>query len=650
MTSVQDPPGSRVLTSTGEPQRGEVQQGSAGGPAVTIRSHGSNGLAIAAAVERVAPVAVGSRSSAPVPTLASSLHDLGRTMPDAPAYHVKVNGKFVPTTWGQYSEQVTAAAKGLMALGAKRGDCVTIYAFNCEEWPQASLAAGTIGVTSTGAYPDLSPNRVAHTINNSESRIVFVENLAMWSKLEPALGELGNVEHFIILDGAKPNHPKALTWREFNAGGAAVPDADVQERARAIQSNDTASLIYTSGTTGAPKGVELSPKNLMFTAKVFQKLADLTPEDRVICFLRLGHIADHMFSIGGPVVSGMQVFHSCKADLKEDLKTVRPTIFFAVPLVWDEIASGIEAKVANLSKTQKWLKPWVDSVGSEAAKARALGREPSGLGFWLANKLVFKKALEEAGLDKVRFAVSGGGALKASTARTLANLGIPILNAYGQSETAGIIACARPGVWREGSLGKAPDGGEIKIAPSGEILVRGDNTCKGYFKNPEATAKLYAHGDGWLATGDVGKLDAKDYLDYDGRAGRIDKLSTGEYVNPEDHEKLMPGGVVADSVTVFKNRRFVTTVVVLDPRAAKRLAGDGADPVKSEAVRKAIQERIDQVNSQVDPHARIRKFFIVDRPLSADDGGEIGSTGKLIPDAVAKAFATQIEEMYQRRN
>jgi long-chain acyl-CoA synthetase len=288
----------------------------------------------------------------------------------------------------------------------------------------------------------------------------------------------------------------------------------------------------------------------------------------------------------------------------------------------------------------------VQSVGREAAKERALGRKPSGLGFWLANKLVFKRALEEAGLDKVRFAVSGGGAMKASTERTLANVGIPIVNAYGQSETGGIIACSSPGAWRPGSLGKAPEGVEVRIAPNGEILVRGDNTCKGYFKNPEATAKLYAHGGGWLATGDLGKLDGGGYLEYGGRAGRIGKLATGEYVNPEDHEKLLPGGVIGDSVTVFEDRNFVASIIILNTSAARRIASGGGELHKDPAVFNAVHARIAEANAKLDPSSRIRAFYIAERPLSPDDGGEIGSTGKLIPGAVVRAFAKQVEEMF----
>ncbi|MGE0326124.1 MAG: long-chain fatty acid--CoA ligase [Polyangiaceae bacterium] len=581
-------------------------------------------------------------------TIVARLFEQAKKRGAAPAYFAKEQGSWKKTSYADYAEQVKTAGKALMALGLGKDSKVSILGFNRPEWVIFDLAAMAIGGAPAGIYTTCSPVEVRYIVDHSESPVVLLENLEQWKKIEAEKANMPLLKHAVMMRGApKIDDPMVLSWEEFLARAESVSDDDFFAAMHALEPNQLATLIYTSGTTGPPKGVMLSHENLAWTSKVAVEINDTRPSDCSVSYLPLSHIAESMFTIHAPITSGSHVYFAESIDaLPENLKEVQPTVFFGVPRIWEKFHAGIEAKLKDAKGVKKSLVHWARGVGERASAVKMRGETPSGvlgMQYKLANKLIFSKLKPAIGLGRARVCVSGAAPISKEVLEFFAGLDILVQEVYGQSEDTGPTSYNLRNKAKFGSVGPVLKGCEVKIAEDGEILVKGPNVFLGYFKDPDATASTLV--DGYLHSGDLGEIDSEGFLHITGRKKDIIITAGGKNITPKNIESAIKNdSLVTEVVVIGDRRKFLSALITVDPDVAKQL--DSAKPAhESDAVRKHLQRVIDDVNSQVAKVETIKRFSVLPRQLTIEDG-ELTPTLKVKRNKVNEHFADTIEAMY----
>jgi long-chain acyl-CoA synthetase len=587
-------------------------------------------------------------------TIPALLFETAKRFTNAPAYHVKVDGEWRPTSWQTYADEVKAAGKSLMALGLASGGSVSILGFNRPEWIIMDVAAMAVGGTATGVYTTCSAEEVQYIVDHAESRVVLIENQHQWQKIRAQRDRLPRLETVVAMKGAGIGEGGVLSWEEFMARGAGVSDADFFARLHALDPKDLATLIYTSGTTGPPKGVMLTHDNLYWTATALNKLIASDPGDVLVSYLPLSHIAEQMLSIHGPIVTGASIYYAESLDkVADNLREVQPTLLFGVPRIWEKFHAGVAEKLAKATGFKRSLIDWVRGVCARKTELDNRGaRVPLSLAlkYKVADRLVLSKLRPALGLGRARLCISGAAPIAKEVLEFFASLGVVVLEVYGQSEDTGPTTINIPGKTRLGSVGGLIPGIEVKIADDGEILVRGRNVFAGYFKDQQATSETLV--DGWLHSGDLGEIDRDGFLTITGRKKDIIITAGGKNIAPKNIEgALKSSRLIAEAVVIGDRRKFLTALIALDEDAAANFlkengAGDGQPPHENELVRKAIQAAVDEVNSHLAQVETIKKFTILSRNLTIEHG-ELTPTLKVKRKMVNQNFAQQIEAMYQ---
>ena len=585
-------------------------------------------------------------------TIPHRLRERKRLHPEAHAYHVKRNGAWVATSWGTFVDEVDAATRALIGLGFEKGQSVAILGFNRPEWVIAHHAAMSAAGAGAGIYTTCSPEEVAYIIDHSEAPIVFLENRSQWEKVKATRDRLPKLEQVVMMKGAEPiDDPLVLSWEQFLSRGETVGPEAISGRLALVTEESLATLIYTSGTTGPPKAVMLSHRNLAWTASRALKVVPLGPTDSTLSYLPLSHIAEQMFTIHAPASIGVQVFFAESMEkLGENLKEVQPTLLFGVPRVWEKIHTGITSKLKDASALRKAIADWAMGVGSEVTGHRNRGEE---LGFGLkirykvANRLVFKKVKAAIGLSQARFCISGAAPISREILEFFGSLDVCVAEVYGQSEDCGPTTFNAPGRTRFGTVGPAIPDLEVKIAPDGEILVRGPNVFMGYYKDPAATAEVLI--DGWLHSGDLGALDSEGFLSITGRKKEIIITAGGKNIAPKNIEAALKDSEwIAEAVVIGDRRKFLSAVLVLDTEIADKIAkerGWTGDLQVHPEVHAEIQRAVDRANEKFARVEHIRAWKLLPRPLSIADG-ELTPTLKIKRRKVEEHFRHLIESMY----
>ena len=584
-------------------------------------------------------------------TIPARLQAQAKARPDHPAYHVKEGGRWIPTTYKTYLQEVRTAAKALMSLGFEPGHTVCILGFNRPEWTILDLAAMTAGGVPAGIYTTCSAEEVQYIIDHSEARIVLLEDSGQWAKVEAELDKLPKLEHVVMMKGAAAEHDRAMTWEDFLAKADDVDDADLDARLGALKPEDLATLIYTSGTTGPPKGVMLSHDNLAWTAALTRQLMPLSPDDCSLSYLPLCHIAEQMFSVHAPVTHGLSIYFAESIDaVPDNLKEVQPTLVFGVPRIWEKFHAGISSKLKDAPPLKKKLVAWAQGVGLRRAEALNRGvMGAGGLSYLIANKLIFSKLKPAIGMGRARFCVSGAAPISKEVLEFMAGLDVTIHEVYGQSEDTGPTSFNRPGATQFGSVGPPLPDVEVKIADDDEILVKGRNVFMGYFKDEEATAATL--DDGWLHSGDLGKFDEQGFLHIIGRKKDIIITAGGKNITPKNIEAgLKNSELISEAVVIGDRRKFLSALVTLDPEATKKWASDNGVKTngsvhENDRVRAEIQRHVDSVNAKFARVEHVRKFTILPRELTIDDG-ELTPTLKVKRKPVNDNWSAEIEAMY----
>ncbi|MEZ4302237.1 MAG: long-chain fatty acid--CoA ligase [Polyangiaceae bacterium] len=580
------------------------------------------------------------------------LFEQARNRPEAPAYYAKRGGAYQPTRYREFAAIVRRAARSLRALGVGPGKAACMLGFNRPEWVIFHIAAMATGGAGAGIYTSCSAEEVAYIVNHAEAPVVLVENQAQFDKLKRESDKLPLLQTIVLMQGApRIDDPRVLTWEEFLAKGESVADSVIDEALDAIEPGGLATLIYTSGTTGPPKGVMLSHQNLAWTAGIARELVGSAPDDRVLSYLPLAHIAEQMFSVHGAVSTGYAVYYAESLEkVPENLKEAEPTLFFGVPRIWEKFHAGISAKMATAKGAKKALAERALAVGRAYSDIKNRGETPGLLltaQYRFFEKAVYSKVKGAIGLGKARACVSGAAPIAREVLEFFSGLGITVLEVYGQSEDTGPTSFNRPGKTKFGTVGPVIPGVEVKIADDGEILVKGPNVFLGYFKEPAATAETLV--DGWLCSGDLGAIDAEGFLSITGRKKEIIITSGGKNITPANIEGALKNHtLVSEAVVIGDRRKFLTAVLTLDPEAAQRFCSEHgvvSAPHESPEVKAEVQRAIDQVNATLAKVETIKKFTILPRAFTVETG-ELTPSLKVKRRIVAKNFANEIEAMY----
>ncbi|HEY5012870.1 MAG TPA: long-chain fatty acid--CoA ligase [Acidimicrobiia bacterium] len=568
------------------------------------------------------------------------------------------------TTWAEFGRHIDEVAAGLHQLGVAAGDRVAILSANRGEWQEADLGILSLGGISVPVYPTSAAPQVAYILADSGSSICFVETAEHLHRVLQQRDELAGLRHIVVFsngitDDIALNDPIVLSFEHLRALGAQALTADgeiVARARRAVQPDDIATLVYTSGTTGPPKGAVLTHANIMATLRAVTRIVPLSVDDRFLSFLPLSHITERSVSHFGLIAAGGETwFARSISTVAEDLAECHPTVFFAVPRVWEKFREGVEEQVAHVAGARGVL------ARRYLSHAFARARELEGLGLmpflekveWLALDRVVGAALRrQLGLDRARIVVSGAAPIHPDLLRWFSGIGLPIAEGYGQTEVALVTTLNPTHSIHIGTVGPAVPGVSVRIAPDGEVLVKGENVCRGYWHNETGTHELI-DDDGWLHSGDLGALDDHRYLRITGRKKDLIITAHGKNISPQNLETdLTANALVGQAIVIGDGRRYLTALLALDSAAVEHWAGDhgkGTAGIEALAHDPDLHAEIDAiVRAANDRHSHvehIRKWRILPSELTVASG-ELTPTLKVKRNIVNERFEDLITEMY----
>ena len=577
---------------------------------------------------------------------------------DAAIHDRNPDGTWANTTWAGYWASIRRVGKGLMALGLQPNDCVAIVGANRRDWVICQHGINAAQGVPAPLYTTLLPEQMEYIIGNAQSKIVICDDQTQLDKyISIAKGE-STIEHIVTMDDLGSSDPRVITLAALMEKGDSVDDAELDARLAAVQMDDVALLIYTSGTTGLPKGAMLTHRGIDLianaVAEVFPSL--LETKTRAVSYLPLCHAAEQgMTNFAGLMVQAETYYCSDLTQIKDYLGEVHPTLFLAVPRVWEKFEAALRGKLAEATGIKAKLASWARQTELDAFKQEAAtGRPVSSFSRNLANKLVISKIKDALGLDQLQVALSGAAPISVSTLEFFASIGLPIHEGYGMTETTAFASVQPYGKLRLGTIGKPLPGVEAMIADDGEILLKGINMVKGYLRLPEKTAELYDE-EGWMHTGDLGAIDEDGYISITGRKKDLIITAAGKNVAPaemEGHLQSIAG--VGQAVVVGDRQPYLSALIVLDPEAlpelevASQISGlsDVATAARNPDVNRYIEEEMQEVcNSKVARYQTIKKIRILPTVFSVD-GGELTPTLKVKRNIVNEKYASEIAAFY----
>ncbi|HEX2383286.1 MAG TPA: long-chain fatty acid--CoA ligase [Acidimicrobiales bacterium] len=596
----------------------------------------------------------------PASTIVDLFWDRVHRAPARPALRFHTGEGWQSVTWADYGRAVAEVAAGLMHLGVDHGDRVAVLATNQVRWHEADIGILSAGATSVPAYPTSASGQLAYVLRHSGARICFVGDRDQLAKVLLRRHGLPTLEHVVVFgdvpDGLDDDF--VLTFDDLCSLGrdklAAEPEV-VLQRTREIDAEAAATIVYTSGTTGPPKGAVLTYGNLTATIAGITKVISISPEDRFISFLPLSHIAERTTSHFGQIVAGGETwFARSLSTIAEDLRDCRPTIFFAVPRVWEKFRDAILGQLDAAPGPVRVLgHRYLEMAAHRTAAVRAGTRQRLGerLAYLLGDRVVGTNIRRQLGLDRARILVSGAAPIDPDLLLWFHGIGLPVAEVYGQTEDCGPTSINPPGRIHVGTVGLPLPGLEVRIAGDGEILARGPSVCAGYYLDPDRTHDLI-DDDGWMHSGDLGRIDTDGYVHVTGRKKDLIITSSGKNIAPQELEtRLRSQPLVSQAVVIGDGRSYLTALLALDSEStahwgeAHDKAG-GFEALRDDPdLRAELAESVAGVNAGHAPIEQIKTWRIIPRELTVA-GGELTPTLKVKRDVVAARFGDLIEEMY----
>ncbi|MDX6284471.1 MAG: long-chain acyl-CoA synthetase [Kribbellaceae bacterium] len=580
--------------------------------------------------------------------LTDAVFDNASQYPDVVAFRRKVDGDWKPVTTAQFAEQVRSLAKGLVARGVQPGDRVGLLSKTRYEWTLADYAIWTAGAVTVPIYETSSPEQVAWILGDSGAVAVLVETPLHKGVVEQVRGDLEDLKELYVIEAGGID--------ELVGAGKDVSDDDIEQRRSSLDTSSLATVIYTSGTTGRPKGCELTHGNFVFDATTTTEgLSHLFSENAsTLVFIPLAHVFARIIQVGC-VINRVTLGHSSDVkNLLPDLAVFQPTFLLSVPRIFEKVYNGAVAKTREEGGAKAKIFAAAEKVAVQYSEAVGRGSVPPHLRLAHAafDKLVYAKLRGLLG-GKVEYAVSGGAPLGARLGHFFRGVGVTILEGYGLTETTAGATCNLPDAVKIGTVGRPIPGATVKIADDGEILLRGDNIFRGYWKNEKATSEVL-EGDGYFHTGDIGELDDEGFLKITGRKKELIVTAGGKNVAPAVLEDRLRGHpLVSQCMVVGDNKPFIACLVTIDAEAFPQWKKENGKPddaqiedlVDDKDLRNEIQKAVDEANKAVSRAEAIRKFRILKVDFT-EEGGQMTPTLKLKRNVVAKDFSSDIEALY----
>ena len=567
-------------------------------------------------------------------------------------------------TWNETGQAVREIGHGLMALGFEARHTASILSNTNIEWVLCDLAVLSAGGISNGIYPTDAPAQVHYLCEDSGTRVLFVEDDEQLDKALAVRASLPLLQKIVVfnMEGLRDFHdPMVISLKQLQALGRAHAQQHsdmLTQRSAACKPEELAILVYTSGTTGKPKGGMHSHHGLVFTVRGFNTLIPRDERDECMCFLPLCHIAERMGGEYFSMYTGAKLnFVENPETVPENVREIAPTVFGAVPRVWEKFYSGVMIALKEAGGLQQAVYGWAIGVGHQVVDL-VLAQKPVPLSlklrFHVARLLALNNVRKMIGIHRARFLVTGAAPISPDLVRWYLALGLPMLELWGMTETCGAGTGAPADRIKPGSIGPAAEFNEMRLDPvTGEILVRGPNVFMGYLNLPEKTAET-VDADGWLHTGDVGVIDEEGFFRITDRMKDIIITAGGKNITPSELEnELKFSPYVTDAVVIGDKRPYLTVIVMIDQENAEKYAQDNDVPFSNYAslthsaeVQNLIQAEVDRVNKKFARVEQIKKFWLLDTQLSAEDE-ELTPTMKLKRKLVEKKYAPQIEAMYR---
>ncbi|PLW95717.1 MAG: long-chain fatty acid--CoA ligase [Marinilabiliales bacterium] len=571
------------------------------------------------------------------------------------ALSVKRNGKWENFSTAEYRKHVDNFSLGLLAMGFKKGDKIASVTNNRPEWNFIDFGMSQIGCVHVGIYPTISETEYLHILSHSDSKIIIVSDAELYEKIKPVFDKTDNLKDIYTIDEVKG----ANNWKEICELGVSKEKELrplLEKRRDDVQPDDLLTLIYTSGTTGLSKGVMLTHNNVVSNLLMAFQFCDyLKPGDRALSFLPLSHVLER---VGNYLwqAKGLVIYYAERLDtIGDNMKEIKVNTFITVPRVFEKVYDKIINKGRELPAVKKMIFFWAVKVGD---KYDPDPKKRSFLYNWklsIANKLIFSKWREALG-GELKGVISGGAALQPRLARIFWAAQIIVQEGYGLTETSPIISANNyyfPWI-KFGSVGVVPKEVDVKIAEDGEILAKGENLMKGYYKNPELTKEVIDE-DGWFHTGDIGELDENRMLTITDRKKEIFKLSGGKYVAPQQIENKFKESQFIDQIMVIgENEKFTAAIIVPDfvflhnwCFLHKVKFVDNTDLVKHPKILARYQEEVDKYNESLGQVSKIKVFKLVSESWTPESG-DLSPTQKLKRKVIMSKYKNLIDKIYEK--
>lgn len=590
-----------------------------------------------------------------IDTMNTRFAEAARKYADRPALSVKPGGSktWQMLTYGEVEGRVRRLARGLRALGIERGDRVAVLSENRPEWVIADLAILAAGGVSVPIYPTLPAAQVVHILADSGAKGIIAENAKQLTKAMGTPGAAPALSLLVAMEAEAAQGSIRSLDAVMQEGDAANSEESYEARRDGVQPDDLMCLVYTSGTTGSPKGAMLTHRNMVSAVDGAHRAFPITPPDETfLSFLPLSHIFERITSSLSITTGAHTCYNDSIFKIMDNMAELKPTVHQNVPRVFESLHERIADGVAKLPARRRKLTRWALEVGDGAARQRNAGQRVNPVllaQFLVADKLVLSKIRARFG-GQLKFFVSGGAPLNPKTAHFFNSIGTPILEGWGLTETTAPATVSPYGRAKVGSVGIAGFVSEVKVAPDGELLVKGPNVMRGYWKNPEATAEVI-DADGWFHTGDIGEIDSEGYVKITDRKKDILVLANGKNVAPQPIETMLKRSPLLTEVVLLGDKAgTVSALVVPNYDALKAWAKEqGRDIKKNEdlaadpATRKFVKTEIDKLSKDLADFEKIKRIALLPHAFT-QDSGELTPTLKVKRKVVAQKYGALLEK------
>ena len=578
------------------------------------------------------------------------------------AHREKDYGIWQSYSWADYWDHAKWMGLGLVALGLKRGEVVSILSEDRREWAYADMGIQCVGGVASGVYTTDSAAQLEYLLRDSDSRFLFVEDDEQLDKYLEIAKNAKQVTKVIILENEglhDLDNDRCIfiddlydLGREYDAKHPGFFEAEIDKAKPA----DTGLLIYTSGTTGMPKGAMLTQENIIAAMECGAHTLPVFPDDEQLCFLPLCHILERDVSIYFPLAAKSTVnFAESPETVFDNMQEVSPTVFTAVPRVWEKVYS----RVLVLAQEATWIGRMAFGLAIKAGMKRAdylVNGQPVpamvAFNYAIWNTLVLKNLRVMLGMDRLRRGTTGAAPISPELLKWYWGIGVPLIEGYGMTENTGIATVNQPTLNRIGSIGHAYPGMQVRLGEASEIQTFGLCNFKGYWNNNEKTAETFTD-DGWLRTGDVGRIDADGFVTITGRIKDIIITAGGKNITPAEIEsRLKFSHYISDAVIIGDKRKYLTCLIMIDQENVEKYAQDHKVPFSdfaslcgAEDVGALIRREVEKVNAEFARVEQIKDFRLINVLLTAEDE-ELTATMKLKRGFVEKKHSALIEQMY----